>query len=98
MVFGICNECCKVQYYNLFIKQGMVDFFLYDVKGEAFYDSSFINIRFINQNWVVFFLVVQDLRYLFDFVFMIDNGIQFVFFSQFGDIVAEIVQYWCVGF
>lgn len=60
------------------------------MSGKVFGDCGFIDVGFFYQQWVIFLLMVQDLNCVFQFFFMVDQGINVVDVSKLIEVGGEV--------
>jgi hypothetical protein len=87
------TKSSQVEHDDAFVEQGAAHFFLHDAQGQAFHDGRFTHARLADQDGVVLFAAAENLANPFDLGFASDDGVEFAFFGQFGDIAAKIIEH-----
>lgn len=91
-VFCIGNQSSDIKGQDFFFVEVFGYIVLNDLLGNVFYDGGFFYVCFVDQDRVVFFMLVQDMEYVVDFFILFDDGVEFVGFCLFVEVDGEFFQ------
>lgn len=100
-VFVVCDQCIDIQREQFVGCKVVGDIIVDNLLGKIFDDGCFIYIGFIDEYWVVFCVLRKNVDDVVDFFFMVNDGINFIFFGYGGYVDGEFgeifVFLFCVG-
>ena len=88
-VLGTCDHESEIEGDDFFITKNFRNVARGDLLGEAFDDGGFTDASFTDEDGIIFGAATEDLDNSFDFVFTADDGIEFIFAGEFGEVAAE---------
>ena len=88
-VLGSCDHEGEIEGDDFFIAENFRNVARGDLLGEAFDDGGFTDASFTDEDGIIFGAATENLDDSFDFVFTADDGIEFIFAGEFGEVAAE---------
>ena len=88
-VLGTCDHESEIEGDDFFITKNFRNVARGDLLGEAFDDGGFTDASFTDEDGIIFGAAAKNLDDSFDFVFTADDGIEFIFAGEFGEVAAE---------
>ncbi len=88
-VLGSCDHEGEIEGDDFFIAENFRNVARGDLLSEAFDDGGFTDASFTDEDGIIFGAAAENLDDSFDFIFTANDGIEFIFAGEFGEVAAE---------